>query len=167
MNVPRFTANTSCKSLQPSPNSSPLICDYTYLLTNRRCLSNDYSSRQYPLLSSRRSPLFRNRKRRHIALPLYLCSKSAMSYPICYPYCFPFLSRCLFCFAFCFALTWISKRSDLCYYFVGLLLGFDEWEEVYVLGTAGFRNDTRRQVNCSDGCGGGWCLSPFPCFRGR
>jgi hypothetical protein len=32
--------------------------------------------------------------------------------------------------------------------------------EVYVLGTsAGIRNDTRRQVNCSDGGGGGgWCL---------
>lgn len=41
-------------------------------------------------------------------------------------------------------------------------------EEVYVLGTfAGFRNDTRRQVNCSDGgSGGGWCLCSLSLLPG-
>ena len=73
-----------------------------YLLTNRRCLSNDSSSRQYPQLSSRRSLLFRNRRRRHIALPLYLSLEICYVLPALLSFWFPCLSRCFFCF--CFAL---------------------------------------------------------------
>jgi hypothetical protein len=103
MDVPRFTADASCKSLQPSPNSSPLIFDYTSLRTAGA--SNDSSSRQYPLLSSRRSLLFRNRRRRHIALPLYLSLEICYVLPDLLSLLFSFiLSRCLSCFASAFAL---------------------------------------------------------------
>lgn len=105
--------------------------------------------------------LFRNRRRRHIALPLYLSLEICYVLPDLLSLLLSFSIALLSCsFAFRFALTWISKRSDLCLFLSGSCWGFDEWGEVYVLGTfAGFRNDTRRQVNCSDGGGGGgWCL---------
>ena len=108
-----------------------------YLLTNRRCLFNDSSSRQYPQLSSRRSLLFRNRRRRHIALPLYLSLEICYVLPDLLSLLFSFFYRVAFfllCFCFCFALTWISKRSDLSLFLSGSCWRSDERGKVYVLG---------------------------------
>jgi hypothetical protein len=128
MDVPRFTADASCKSLQPSPNSSPLIFDYTSLRTAGA--SNDSSSRQYPLLSSRRSLLFRNRRRRHIALPLYLSLEICYVLPDLLSLLFSFFYRvaylALLLLLLCSYLDIQTLRSLL--FFVGpLLWGLDEW----------------------------------------
>jgi hypothetical protein len=73
----------------------------------------------------------------------------------------------LFLALLCFALTWISKRSESLFSFVGSLLGFDDGGEVL---RARDLQDPERYVdagrNCCDG-GGGGVYSPFPRFRDR
>lgn len=65
--------------------------------------------------------------------------------------------------SFAFALTWISKRSDLCYFFVGSCSwGFDERWRFTCARDCRVPIDASVACNCRDGDGGGGVYSPFP-----
>lgn len=92
-----------------------------YLLTNRRCLFNDSSSRQYHNFPHGVLSFSGTEDEDTFALPLYLSLELCYVLPLCYPFALFFIA--LLCFLFCFAVTWISKRSDLCLFFVGSYFG--------------------------------------------
>ena len=96
----------------PAPISQPNSVNIRpYLLTNRRCFSNDSSSRQYHKFPHGVLSCSGTEDEDTFALPLYLSLELCYVLPLCYPCCFLFYALL---FLFCFAVTWISKRSNLC-----------------------------------------------------
>ena len=91
-----------------------------YLLTNRRCLFNDSSSRQYHNFPHGVLSCFGTEDEDTFALPLYLSLEICYVLPLCYPFVsFFFLSRC---FVFCFALLLLGyPNAQIFVYFCRLL----------------------------------------------
>lgn len=108
-----------CHDSRPTPPANLATISQTnsvnirlYLLTNRRCLFNDSSSRQYHKFPHGVLSCSGTEDEDTFALPLYLSLELCYVLPLCYPCCFLFYRVAFFVLAF--AVTWISKRSDLC-----------------------------------------------------
>jgi hypothetical protein len=117
-----------------------------YLLTNRRCLFNDSSSRQHHYFPHGVLSCSGTEDEDTLHYPYTSRSKSAMSYPLCYPSIFLFLSRCFFLLCFALLLLGYPNAQNLCFLLSAPCWGSMMGGRFYVLGTYRIPNDTSMQV---------------------